>query len=87
MTVKDLKVNKIKSPVYLYYFSHIRVFSFAGYAVLFAPQFGQNVAVCGKRAAQYLHGIITTWADFSSDSSSSEPQPHPQGHIFKSPLC
>lgn len=30
------------------------------YAVLFAPQFGQAVSVCGIRAPQYLQGIMTT---------------------------
>lgn len=58
------------------------------YAVLFAPQCGQNVAVWGKSAPQYLQGIKTTSRITSLTSLlllrslEPHPQPNPKGNIF-----
>lgn len=59
------------------------------YAVLLAPQWGQNVAVCAKRVPQYLQGITTTSRITSrvrplvSLSPNIEPkiEPQPQPNI------
>lgn len=52
------------------------------YAVLFAPQCGQNIAVYEKSVPQYLQGITTTSRITSRTSLSSrlelEPHPHPK---------
>jgi hypothetical protein len=68
----------------------IKVLKISGtsYEVLFAPQCGQKIAVCGKRVPQYLQGITTTSRITSRTSLSSrlEPEPHPHPKP-KGPIC